>query len=142
MQEWAIWDQNIGVPGVPTRHASLALADQGSVNTIDIHAFIVSETSCLPANCIFRELSENWAKTSSQRVIDCPRTQARCNMRRGWMTFVLLVATAILTPPGPQAQNSKPVSTSWRTPWSYEGAKGAEHWGDLDPGYAPCKVGE
>jgi carbonic anhydrase len=58
------------------------------------------------------------------------------------MTFVLLVASAVLTPNRPQAQNSKPVSTSWRTLWSYEGAKGPEHWGDLDPEYAPCKAGK
>ncbi len=60
------------------------------------------------------------------------------------MTLVLLVAAAVLIPENPraQAQNPKPVSTSWRTPWSYEGAKGPEHWGDLDPDYAPCKVGK
>jgi carbonic anhydrase len=34
------------------------------------------------------------------------------------------------------------VSTTWRTPWSYAGAKGPEHWGDLDPQYAPCKDGK
>ncbi len=25
--------------------------------------------------------------------------------------------------------------------WSYEGATGPEHWGDLKPEYAPCKIG-
>jgi carbonic anhydrase len=34
------------------------------------------------------------------------------------------------------------VSTAWRTPWSYAGAKGPERWGDLDPQYAPCKDGK
>jgi carbonic anhydrase len=33
------------------------------------------------------------------------------------------------------------VSTAWRTAWSYAGAKGPEHWGDLDPQYVPCKDG-
>jgi carbonic anhydrase len=34
----------------------------------------------------------------------------------------------------PQAQ--------WKTRWSYEGATGSAHWGDLDPEYATCKVGK
>jgi carbonic anhydrase len=39
-----------------------------------------------------------------------------------------------LVPAGPRAQ--------WKIPWSYEGAKGPEHWGDLDPEYANCKAGK
>jgi carbonic anhydrase len=27
----------------------------------------------------------------------------------------------------------------WRTPWTYEGARGSDHWADLDPQYAACK---
>jgi carbonic anhydrase len=50
------------------------------------------------------------------------------------MAFVLLVVAAVLVPAGSRAQ--------WKTPWSYEGATGAEHWGDLDPEYAACKVGK
>jgi carbonic anhydrase len=49
--------------------------------------------------------------------------------------------TVLLTPGNPQAQKPKPASTAWRTPWSYAGARGPEHWGDLDPQYAPCKDG-
>jgi len=49
------------------------------------------------------------------------------------MTFVLLAVAAVLLPAGSRAQ--------WKTHWTYEGATGAEHWGDLDPEYAPCKVG-
>jgi carbonic anhydrase len=30
----------------------------------------------------------------------------------------------------------------WKTPWEYEGARGPEHWGDLDPEYAACKTGK
>jgi carbonic anhydrase len=30
----------------------------------------------------------------------------------------------------------------WKTPWSYEGATGPEHWGALDPAYAACNAGE
>ena len=58
----------------------------------------------------------------------------RCNLRKGWIAFLLLVVTAVLAPTGPRAQ--------WRTQWTYEGPTGAEHWGDLDPEYAACKVGK
>lgn len=37
-------------------------------------------------------------------------------------------------PRGPQAQ--------WKTHWSYAGADGPEHWGDLDPAYATCRDGK
>ena len=43
--------------------------------------------------------------------------------------FVLLV----VAPAGSRAQ--------WKTPWSYEGVTGAEHWGSLDPEYAACNSG-
>ena len=55
-------------------------------------------------------------------------------MQRGWITFVLLVAAVVLAPAGPRAQ--------WRTKWSYDGANGPEHWGDLDPEYAACQTGK
>lgn len=52
--------------------------------------------------------------------------------------FVLLAAgfaaALILASSGPRAQ--------WKTHWSYEGADGPEHWGDLDPAYAACRDGK
>jgi carbonic anhydrase len=62
-------------------------------------------------------------------------------LQKDGMTLILLVVAAFLVLGSPPAQNPKPVSTTWRTAWSYEGAKGPEHWGDLDPIYAPCKDG-
>jgi carbonic anhydrase len=50
------------------------------------------------------------------------------------MPFVLLVAAEVLVPAGSRAQ--------WKTPWTYEGATGAEHWSDLNPEYAACNVGK
>jgi carbonic anhydrase len=50
------------------------------------------------------------------------------------MRLALLIAAIAMVPPSAVAQ--------WRTPWSYEGAKGPEHWGDLDPEYAACKTGK
>lgn len=49
------------------------------------------------------------------------------------MTLALLVLATTLVPSGPRAQ--------WKTPWSYAGATGPEHWGDLDPDYMVCKTG-
>jgi carbonic anhydrase len=41
---------------------------------------------------------------------------------------------AVLLPVAARAQ--------WKTPWTYEGPKGAEHWSELDPAYAPCNAGK
>jgi len=30
------------------------------------------------------------------------------------------------------------LRAQWTTPWSYEGARGPEHWASLDPAYAAC----
>ena len=59
-------------------------------------------------------------------------------MRKSLLMFVWLAVAAVLVPAGPLAQNATPTSSSWKTPWSYEGPRGAEHWGDLDPAYAAC----
>jgi carbonic anhydrase len=47
---------------------------------------------------------------------------------------VLVIVALVSMPAGPRAQ--------WKTQWSYDGAKGPEHWGDLDMEYATCKVGK
>jgi carbonic anhydrase len=49
------------------------------------------------------------------------------------MSFTVLIAAAIWIPAAAQAQ--------WKTPWSYEGASGSEHWSELDPDYAVCNLG-
>jgi carbonic anhydrase len=58
------------------------------------------------------------------------------------ISVLLFGAAALLMGAAPRAQNAKPSSTIWKTPWTYEGAKGAGHWGDLDPDYATCKEGK
>jgi carbonic anhydrase len=34
------------------------------------------------------------------------------------------------------------LHAQWKTPWSYEGERGPEHWGALDPAYATCRDGK
>lgn len=58
------------------------------------------------------------------------------------MTFGWLLIAAFLVLENPRAQSTKPVSTTWKTPWSYDGEKGAGHWGELDPDYAACRDGK
>jgi len=55
-------------------------------------------------------------------------------LRKGWIALVVLMIALVSVPAGPRAQ--------WKTPWSYEGANGPEHWGDLDPEYAACNIGK
>jgi carbonic anhydrase len=55
-------------------------------------------------------------------------------LRKGRMVFVLMVVGEFLVPAGSRAQ--------WRTPWSYDGPTGAEHWSELDPEYAACNAGK
>jgi carbonic anhydrase len=50
------------------------------------------------------------------------------------MAFVWITVAVLLAPGGPRAQ--------WKTPWSYDGARGPEHWGSLDPEYATCQAGQ
>jgi carbonic anhydrase len=37
---------------------------------------------------------------------------------------------------------SATLRAQWKTPWTYEGARGAGHWSDLDPAYAACNAGK
>lgn len=40
------------------------------------------------------------------------------------------------------AATAMPVlRAQWRTPWTYDGPRGADHWADLDPDYALCRAG-
>jgi carbonic anhydrase len=52
-----------------------------------------------------------------------------------------LGAAAIVVAAKSGAQSAPAGHSMWRTPWSYEGTRGAAHWGDLDPEYASCKTG-
>jgi carbonic anhydrase len=58
----------------------------------------------------------------------------RIDWGKGCQALVLLCGPALLAPPVSQAQ--------WRTSWEYEGARGAEHWSELDRDYAACNAGK
>ncbi len=95
-----------------------------------IHTLMVDEV--LP--CGKRYISRREYERVLSRANRLPEAKARCNLRKDWMTFVLLVVTAFLVPIGSRAQ--------WKTQWSYEGTAGAEHWSALDPDYASCNAGK
>lgn len=61
-------------------------------------------------------------------------------IRRAGIGLVAFVwVAAFLTIPGPiQAQMH---SSSDHAQWTYSGADGPDHWGDLEPEYATCKTG-
>ena len=50
------------------------------------------------------------------------------------MRVALLGVAAVSAPVG--------LSAQWKTQWTYDGANGAEHWGDLDPEYTACNAGK
>lgn len=48
--------------------------------------------------------------------------------------FVVAVLTVAVLVPVMRAQ--------WRTPWTYDGPRGADHWSELDPEYRICNTGQ
>jgi carbonic anhydrase len=70
------------------------------------------------------------------RMTTTPRNYR--DLRKDWITLawlvVAVVVVMILVPAGSRAQ--------WKTHWTYDGATGAEHWGELDPAYAACNAGK
>jgi carbonic anhydrase len=64
-------------------------------------------------------------------------------MNKRSMRFVVLVMTSALASAGSaQDTDYSHYVSPWKTPWDYEGPRGAEHWSTLDPDYAPCNVGK
>lgn len=66
---------------------------------------------------------------------------------------LLLTASAAFAPSGSQAQSGQIDQSGqigdyshyvspWKTPWDYQGPRGARHWSALDPEYAICNTGK
>jgi carbonic anhydrase len=57
--------------------------------------------------------------------------QVRCDVLNIQRTLARFAIAAILLP-------AATLKAQWRTPWSYEGTAGPDHWAALDPAYAAC----
>jgi carbonic anhydrase len=58
----------------------------------------------------------------------------RQQMKVDWRKLIWFTSIVTLMPAVSSAQ--------WRTPWTYEGDRGPDHWSDLDPAYATCNQGK
>ena len=61
------------------------------------------------------------------------------------LRLTLAALAAALLPQASLAQTLSDYShyvSPWKTPWDYTGARGAEHWSELDPSYAACNRGK
>ena len=66
------------------------------------------------------------------------------NLKKHWIVAGLTVALAAFgcTSLAAQEAGVEQYVSPWKTPWDYEGARGAEHWSELDPDYAVCNTGK
>jgi carbonic anhydrase len=58
------------------------------------------------------------------------------------MKFVISAAIAALAVCGAQAADHKADAKGHAVHWSYTGEGAADHWGDLESGFATCKLGK
>jgi carbonic anhydrase len=57
---------------------------------------------------------------------------------RNAVTLVISIMLAPCAASSAQDSATHQYVSPWRTPWTYEGPRGSEHWADLDPAYAAC----
>ena len=63
--------------------------------------------------------------------------------KRSIVVGLAMVAAAIAhTNSVAQKGGQEKYVSPWKIPWDYEGARGAEHWSELDPAYAVCNTGK
>lgn len=65
----------------------------------------------------------------------------RKDSKRALLLPILATVAAAMGAQAPSADYSHYVSP-WKTPWDYQGPRGAEHWSALDPAYAICNAGK
>jgi carbonic anhydrase len=72
------------------------------------------------------------------------RSHPEMTMKALQVAFTGFTAAALLACTISRAQESDDSHyvSPWKTPWDYEGPRGAEHWSALDPAYAACNAGK
>lgn len=68
----------------------------------------------------------------------------RCRLTKRWIVAGLAIAAVAIADTKSFAQkgNKDSYVSPWKVAWDYEGARGAEHWSELDPAYAVCNTGK
>jgi carbonic anhydrase len=89
---------------------------------------------CMVFRSLTRRNFDNFALVDCSTETAGRDTNMQTTEPQVWIPLVLLAALAVLRPANSQAQ--------WKTHWDYEGPRGVDHWSDLDPAYAICKVGK
>lgn len=57
---------------------------------------------------------------------------------REWLNSVMRIVFLVIATVLAAGQ----LCAQWKTPWTYDGPAGAEHWSALDPAYAACNTGK
>lgn len=63
-------------------------------------------------------------------------------MKACWAIVLLTVSVWAARQIPAQGVDYSHYVSPWKTPWDYEGPRGAEHWSDLDPAYGVCNRGK
>src|ERR1700690_1160206 len=69
------------------------------------------------------------------------REMSRLGLTKERVSLALLTVLIGLpaAAPAQDVQADHKYASPWRTPWTYEGPRGSDHWADLDSQYAACK---
>lgn len=57
----------------------------------------------------------------------------------GWRALLVCMPAVLAATVGDARAADSGYVSPWRTPWTYRGERGSEHWAELDPQYGACK---
>src|SRR5215469_7994235 len=63
-------------------------------------------------------------------------------MKAGSLMLVLALSVWAASQAAAQNEDYSQYVSPWKTPWDYEGPRGAEHWSELDQAYSVCNQGK
>jgi len=63
-------------------------------------------------------------------------------MKACWLMLFLSVSVWTATNVAAQSPTYSQYVSPWKTPWDYEGSRGAKHWSELDQAYSICNRGK